>query len=487
MADRELAPGAGAVVERARPSKSLPADWLPLALLVGDALIVVVSVVGAYWYYVNLDPLRKAGGAALPFAPYVAALPVAVAIYLFSLAINHQYQSWRGRTLMDLVLGLYSGIGLAAVLILAAIALVNVGVEYSRLTITYAVLVSAVLMTTERYFLRQYETRLRRQGIGTEKVLLVGTGPGSEMLVRRMAMFPQYGYQVRGVLDDNRVTGSQFAGVPVVGRVDDLPSKARELGADQIFIAMADHDRGRVVHLIKQCEDQRLEFKVIPDLLDIISTRTEVNSLDGLPLVGVRRSRLTGMNSVVKRAIDVVISGIALIVLAIPLLLIALLIKITSPSGPIFFNQERIGMGRKPFVVHKFRTMIPDAEATGPKVAVPGDPRTTPFGRFMRKVSIDELPQLWNVLKGDMSLVGPRPQPTFFDERYSAEVPRYLERQQVRPGLTGWAEVNDLRGAAPIVDRTIYDVYYIENWSLVLDVKIVVLTALRLFFQRHAY
>jgi Undecaprenyl-phosphate glucose phosphotransferase len=488
MADSELAPAAGATAERLRLSKSLPADWLPLALLVGDALIVAISIVGAYWYYVNLDPLRKAAGAALPFAPYLVAIPVAIAIYLFSLAINHQYQSWRGRTLMDLVLGLYSGIGLAAVLILAAIALVNVGVEYSRLTITYAVLITAVLMTTERYFLRQYETRLRRHGIGTEKVLLVGTGPGSEMLVRRMAMFPQYGYQVRGVLDDNRVTGSLFAGVPVVGRVDDLPSKARELGVDQIFIAMADHDRGRVVHLIKQCEDQRLEFKVIPDLLDIISTRTEVNSLDGLPLVGVRHSRLTGANSVLKRAIDVIIGAIALIVLALPMLLIALIIKITSPKGPMLFNQERIGMGRRPFVVHKFRTMIPDAEAaTGPKVAVPGDPRTTPFGRFMRKLSIDELPQLWNVLVGDMSLVGPRPQPTFFDEQYSAEVPRYLERQQVRPGLTGWAEVNDLRGAAPIVDRTIYDVYYIENWSLVLDVKIVILTALRLFFQRHAY
>src|ERR1700694_3733756 len=152
MADSKLAPAAR--VERLRRSKSLPADWLPLALLIGDALIVAVSIVGAYWYYINLDPLRKAAGAALPFGPYLVAIPVAIAIYLFSLTINHQYQSWRGRTLMDLVLGLYSGIGLAAVLILAAIALVNVGVEYSRLTITYAVLITAVLMTTERYFLR---------------------------------------------------------------------------------------------------------------------------------------------------------------------------------------------------------------------------------------------------------------------------------------------------------------------------------------------
>lgn len=474
----------------AQPARrvGLGPDWLPLALLAGDALIVAASVLLSYWYYVNVDPLRRAAGAALPFGPYIPATFGTIVIFLFSLTINHQYQSWRGRTLVDLLLGLYSGVGLAAVLILAAISIGDLGVHYSRLTITYAVLLAAVVMTAERYFLRQYETSLRRQGIGTEKVLLAGTGPGSEILVRRMAMFPQYGFQVCGVLDDKLEVGSQFAGAPVVGRLDDLPAKARELAADQVFIALPDEDRGRVVHLIKQAEDQQLEFKVIPDLLEIMSTRTEVNSLDGLPLIGVRRSRLRGAAAAVKRGIDLVVSAIGLVILAIPLLVVAALIKITSPGGPVLFTQERIGMNRKPFVVYKFRTMIPNAEAeTGPKVALPGDPRTTAFGRFMRKVSIDELPQLWNVLRGDMSLVGPRPQPTFFDERYSLEVPRYLERQQVRPGLTGWAEVNDLRGAAPIVDRTIYDVYYIENWSLVLDLKIIMLTVLRLFFQRHAY
>jgi exopolysaccharide biosynthesis polyprenyl glycosylphosphotransferase len=475
-------------VEGSQRLAVLPADWLPLALLLGDALIVIVSIVGAYWYYVNLDPLRRAGGAALSFRPYVPAVPVVVVITLVALAMNRQYRSWRGRTLMDLLLGLYSGIGLAALLALAAISLGNLGADYSRLTITYAVILVAVLMTAERYLLRQYETHLRRRGIGTERVLLVGTGPGSEMLLRRMAMFPQYGFQVCGVLDDGEPTGSTFAGAPVVGAIDDLPAKARELKVDQVFIAMARGDRSRLIRLIKQCEDQQLEFKVIPDLLDVMSTRTEVNAIDGLPLLGIRHSRLTGANAALKRAIDIAASFVALVVLAIPLLIVALIIKVTSPHGPAFFKQERIGLHRRPFLVFKFRTMIPDAEAlSGPTVALPGDPRTTPVGRFMRKLSIDELPQFWNVLKGDMSLVGPRPQPTFFDERYSAQVPRYLERQQVRPGLTGWAEVNDLRGAAPIEDRTIYDVYYIENWALVLDIKIMMLTGLRLFFQRHAY
>jgi exopolysaccharide biosynthesis polyprenyl glycosylphosphotransferase len=496
MARRE---DAGSAADQEQPSEfpmavksssrlaRLGPDWLPLALLAGDAIIVVVSIVGAYLFHHTIDPIHTEGRL-LPFGPYVPAIPIVVVLYLFSLTINHQYQSWRGRSLSDLLLGLYSGIGLAAVLILAAISLGNVGAHYSRLVITYTVLLTVVLMTIERYWLRQYETRLRRKGIGTEEVLIVGTGTGSEVLVQRMGMFPQYGYHVCGVLDDRLQPGSTFAGVQVVGRIDELPRKARELGADQVFIATAEEDRGRLLTLIKLCEDQQLEFKVVPSMLDIISTRAEVNAIDGLPLVGIRRSRLRGSNAALKRAIDIAASAIALVILAIPLLIVAGIVKLTSPRGPVLFKQERIGMNGKPFTVIKFRTMIPDAEAqTGPKVAQPGDPRATPVGRVMRKLSIDELPQFWNVLRGDMSLVGPRPQPTFFDERYGAEVPRYLERQRVRPGLTGWAEVNDLRGAAPIVDRTIYDVYYIENWSLSLDLKIMMLTALRMFFQRHAY
>jgi exopolysaccharide biosynthesis polyprenyl glycosylphosphotransferase len=308
------------------------------------------------------------------------------------------------------------------------------------------------------------------------------------MLIQRMNMFPQYGFQVIGVADDDRAPGSTFAGAPVVGKIDELHSLAQDLRVDQVFLALASGNRTELMKLIKLCEDQNLEFKIVPDLLDVMSTRVDVNAIDGVPLVGIRRNRLRGVNAAIKRAIDVAVSAVLLVVLSPILLVIAVLIKVTSPRGPVIFRQERIGMYRRPFMVMKFRTMIPDAEAaTGPMVAKPGDPRTTTLGRILRRISLDELPQLYNILRGDMSLVGPRPQPTFFDERYSVDVPRYLERQQVRPGLTGWAEVNDLRGAAPIGDRTLYDVYYIESWSLALDVKILLLTGIRIFFQRHAY
>jgi len=458
----------------------LPPDWLPLALVVGDALIAAISVPIAYWIRYGR------GGQVLPFGPYLLAIPVVVVLYLVAMSINRQYTSWRGLALVDQLLSLYAGIGLAALLMLAAIELGNLGQRYSRLTLIPVVLLTAVLMTGERYLLRQYETRLRRRGIGTERVLMVGTGAGSELLIRRMNMFPQYGFHVIGVATDDSPDGD-FVGVPVVGRVDEVPELVRHLRVDQVFLALPAAQRQRLLHLVKLCEDERLEFKIVPDLLEVMSTRVAANAIDGLPLVGIRRSRLNGGAAIAKRSIDILVSGFLLVLLSPLLLVIGILIELTMP-GPLLFRQERIGRNRRPFVIYKFRSMIPDAEATtGPVVARPGDSRVTRLGRLLRRLSLDELPQLYNVLRGDMSLVGPRPQPTFFDERYSGEVPRYLERQQARPGLTGWAEVNDLRGAAPIADRTMYDVYYIENWSLALDLKIVLLTAMRFLSQRHAY
>ena len=459
----------------------LPPDWLPLALILGDALIVGASVVISYWIY------TRARGQALPLGPYLAAIPVAVGFYLFAMAANGQYRSWRGRTLVDLLLALYSGIGLAGLLMLAAIALLNLGQEFSRITFVYSIVLAALAMTGERYLLRQYETRLRRQGIGTERVLMVGTGPGSEVLMQRMNMFPQYGYQVCGVVTDDLAVGDAFAGVPVLGKTGELPKLVRNLSVNQVFLALPGQDREKLLHLVKICENERLEFKIVPDMLDVMSSRVELDAIDGLPLIGIRRNLLRGWRAALKRATDIAISGIGLLIVSPVLLVVAILIKVTMP-GPALFRQERIGLNGKPFMIFKFRSMVVDAEAaTGPVVARPGDSRVTGLGRLLRRLSIDELPQLYNILRGDMSLVGPRPQPTFFDQRYRGEVPRYLERQQVRPGLTGWAEVNDLRGAAPIDDRTMYDVYYIENWSLGLDLKIVLLTALRAFTQRHAY
>ena len=474
----------------ARPAARsvLSPDWLPVALLIGDSIIAGVSVLAAYWYRYNLDRINRINGQELAFGPYLAAVPVVIAIFAISLAVNRQYRSWRGRTLVDQLLSLYSGIALAAVLMLAAISITNTGLEYSRLTLVYSLVLSAILMTLERYVLREYETRLRRQGIGTEHVLMVGTGTGSQLLIQRMTMFPQYGFHVAAVLDDSLEAGSTYAGAQVVGPTKDLRHWVSQLNVDQVFLAVANATSEQLVHLINTCDDLRVEFKLVPDLLEVMSSRAAADAIDGLPLIGVRHSRLRGAAAVLKRAIDIVASAVVLVILSPLMLVIALLIKLTSPKGSVFFRQPRVGLHDKRFTVYKFRSMIPDAEAqTGPVVAAPDDDRVTPLGRLLRRLSLDELPQLFNILKGDMSLVGPRPMPIFLVERFTEEIPRYLERHQVRPGLTGWAQVNDLRGGEAFGDRAMYDIYYVENWSLALDLKILILTGARVFFQRRAY
>ena len=462
-------------------------NWLPLALILGDALIVGVSVILAYEYRYHLDRIPQVVKEPLAFGPYVVAIPVVVAMFLFALTVNQQYRSWRGRTLVDQLFAMGSGVALAGMLILAGMSLYR-GFEYSRLTFVYTVVIAGLFMTLERYLLRQYETRLRRRGIGTERVLMVGTGTGSRLLIQRMAMFPQYGYQVSGVLDDRLEVGSSFAGAPVVGRIGDLRGMIPQMGVDQVFLAVPGASNDELLHLVKACDDLQAEFKLVPDLLEVMSTRAAVDAIDGLPLIGIRRSRLRGPAAVLKRAIDLIVGTIGLVIASPLMLAIAILIKLTSPAGPVLFRQPRVGLHDKRFTVYKFRSMIPDAEAqTGPVVASPNDDRATPVGRVLRRLSLDELPQLFNILKGDMSLVGPRPMPIFLVERFTEEIPRYLERHQVRPGLTGWAQVNDLRGGEAFADRAMYDIYYVENWSLALDLKILILTGARVFFQRRAY
>jgi len=239
-------------------------DWLPRVLVVGDALIAGASVLLAYWYRHNLDFINPAARDLL-FVPYLAAIPVAMAIYGFALFVSRQYRSWRGRTLVDQLLGLYGGLGLAVILVLAMISLTQTGALYSRLTITYSLVICAVAMSVERFVLREYETRLRRRGVGTERVLMVGTGSTGELLIRRMNMFPQYGYLCCGVADDQREIGSQFAGVSVVGRLDDLPPAGGDAEHRQGLPRGAERQARAARAADELCEDQRIDFRLVPD------------------------------------------------------------------------------------------------------------------------------------------------------------------------------------------------------------------------------
>ena len=462
-------------------------NWLPRALIFGDAVVVAISLLAAYWYRFHGQKLTASAAEPPDLRAYVLVIPVLVMLYAVALGLNRQYSSWRGRSLVDQLFSMYSGIALAGMLILAAMSVSHIGFQYSRLALAYFLIISAVVMTLERYVLRQYETSLRRKGIGTERVILIGTGMASQMLIRRMTMFPQYGFHVEGVVDSALDVGSEFAGATVLGEIPKLPELIRRLEVHQVFLAIPNASDDELLHLIKLCENEKVEFKLVPDLLALMSSPSADVSIDGLPLIGIRRNQVRGGAAVLKRSIDLAVSSIGLLITLPVMAIVALAIRISS-RGPVLFRQERVGIAGRHFMLYKFRSMIDDAEAiTGPVVAQPGDDRCTPVGRVLRRFSLDELPQLFNVLRGDMSLVGPRPMRPFLVDRYGEQLPRYVERHQVRPGLTGWAEVNDLRGAADIAERALYDLYYVENWSVALDLKIIVLTALRMFFQRHAY
>ncbi|HET9849712.1 MAG TPA: undecaprenyl-phosphate glucose phosphotransferase [Candidatus Dormibacteraeota bacterium] len=460
--------------------------WLPGARALIDAAAMLAGVIIAYNYRFHIDRIPIPGSEPPAFGYYLAAAPIVTVIFIVTFAASGVYRIRRGRPLLDELFSIIGAAALAGVVTLALMSIYR-GFSYSRLVLLYAVIVALVLITLGRILLRQILTVQQRRGIGTDRVLVVGTGAGSELLLHRMTMFPEFGYTVVGVLDDRLDPGAPFAGSRVVGRIGELPVQVRAHNVDQVFLALPGASHDELLHLIKTCDDLQVDFRMLPDVFEIITTRVSADMVDGIPLVGVRRSQVEGLGLVTKRAFDLIVGLLLILVLSPIWLLLGLAIRLSGP-GPVFYRQERVGQGGRIFTLIKFRSMIPDAEAdTGPIFASPDDERRTVLGRFMRRFSLDELPQLINIIRGDMSLVGPRPERPYFVERFGAEIPRYLERHQVRPGVTGWAQVNDLRGSTSIADRTIYDIYYIENWSLSFDIKILLLTIGRVFLHSHAY
>jgi len=326
---------------------------------------------------------------------------------------------------------------------------------------------------------------LWRRGIGCDRVLVVGTGDVARLLLEKVQHAPHLGYQALGLVAD----GSQDVpeGVPVLGTTEQLPELVERYEVDEVLIGLPEAPRERILDIISKCDRSRIGIKVYPDVFQIIASELSIGDLNGLPMLNVRDVALRGWRLALKRAFDLVVGSAALVFFSPLMLLIALLIKLESP-GPALYVQERMGLDAKPFPMIKFRTMRVDAEKeTGPVWAKPNDPRCTRIGAILRRYSLDELPQLINVVLGDMSLVGPRPERPVFVEQFRQSIPRYMDRHREKAGMTGWAQVNGLRGDTSIVERTKYDLWYVENWSLLLDIKILIRTLFRIFRDPNAY
>ena len=345
-----------------------------------------------------------------------------------------------------------------------------------------------ILLEAERISIRIFLRSLRTNGYNQKHVLLIGYSRAAEGFIDRVSVNPEWGYHVQGILDDHRPAGFAYKKVQVLGPTNHLEDFLASNTLDEIAITLSIKEYSNLEQIVAACEKSGVHTKFIPDYNNIIPTIPYMEDLQGLPVIHIRHVPLTGVfNATMKRIVDLAGALFGLIVFSPLMLVTALLIKITSP-GPVLFSQERIGLHNRPFKMYKFRSMeVQDPGRERSQWTTPHDPRVTPVGRFIRKTSIDEMPQFFNVLIGDMSLVGPRPDRPLFVEKFKEEIPRYMIKHQVRPGLTGWAQVNGYRGDTSITKRIEHDLYYIENWSLGFDFKIMFLTVFKGFINKNAY
>jgi exopolysaccharide biosynthesis polyprenyl glycosylphosphotransferase len=424
-----------------------------------------------------------------PLSGYVGVLTIFLASGLSVLFFFRLYHLVRATSRVDEFYAIFGAVSVGTLLMvaIASLTLKNSVFEVNlpRAMIAYVWAGSVVLVTLGRWVLQRLRALLHSQGLGQDNVLIIGTGEVAQLVIQKIQSSPFLGYRILGLVN-GPTESPTIAGLPLLGPPADLPRLIDELAVDEVIIATPETDDEEMVHLIGLCQRERVSIKVFPDVFELMAAGVTIDDLGGLPLLNVRDVALRGWKLTFKRAMDIAGSAVWLVFWSPFMLLLAILIKLDSP-GPVFFVQERMGLDSKPFLMFKFRSMRMDAEARGPGWTVKGDPRVTPLGRFIRKYSLDEWPNFINVLLGDMSLVGPRPEQPAFVEQFRQMIPRYMERHREKAGITGWAQVNGLRGDTSIIERTKYDLWYIENWSVWLDIKILIRTAARMFFDRSAY
>lgn len=345
-----------------------------------------------------------------------------------------------------------------------------------------------VLTILERNVIRYILRLMRAKGYNQKHILLIGYSRAAESYIDRVLANPEWGYNIRGILDDNMERGFEYKGIKVIGTIENLELILEMNVLDEIAITLSIKEYERLERIVNDCERSGVHTKFIPDYNHVIPTVPHIEDLQGLPIINIRYVPLTLLHRALsKRIVDIIGSLVGIILFSPIMLIVAVLIKL-SDKGPIIFAQERVGLHNKAFKMYKFRSMAvepPQKEAK--KWTTKNDPRVTAIGRFIRKTSLDELPQFFNIFMGDMSLVGPRPERPFYVEKFRDEIPHYMIKHQVRPGLTGWAQVNGYRGDTSIEKRIDHDLYYIENWSMGFDFKILFLTVFKGFINKNAY
>jgi exopolysaccharide biosynthesis polyprenyl glycosylphosphotransferase len=459
-----------------------------ILLVLDDLLMVAGAFYLAYWLRLLIavpPPVNIA-----PFGAYVGMMIIQIVTMLLLYFFSRLYDVKRSMPRLDEFYRICAATSIGTVATIAFTTFLfknsTLELDFPRAMVIYAWLLTVVLVTAGRTLLMMVRNWIRTRGMWADRLLIVGTGDVGRMILQKVRQMPRLGYEVVGFVDGEDSEGEQIMGVPVLGGVDDIPALIKEHEIEEVIIGRPELGHQEVLAIISRCERGQVGIKIFPDLFQIIATELSIGDLGGLPLLTVRDVALRGWKLTLKRAVDLVGSAAGLVLFSPFLMLMAVIIKLDSP-GPVLYAQERMGLDANPFWCLKFRSMRTDAEAYGPGWTTEDDPRVTRLGRLIRRLSIDELPQLINVFLGDMSLVGPRPERPIYVERFRRSIPRYMDRHREKAGMTGWAQVNGLRGDTSIAERTKYDLWYIENWSLWLDFKIILRTFGSLFGDRHAY
>ena len=453
-----------------------------------DAVVICIAYVLA-WIYKFLILKDQRG---LTLAQYCVALIGIIPLYLMLYLACNLYTSKRvqGRRLEGGNIVKANTIGI--LIVMAAFFPLRDVIEpikyYSRWMLAYFYVINIVLEIIARNLIRWCLRKIRRKGFNLRHLIFVGYSGAAEAFIDRILANPQWGYKISGILDDNKEPGYTYKGIAVLGSTDELEKILENNRLDEIALTLALREYYKLKRIVAICEKSGVHTKFVPDYNDIIPTRPYTEDLLGLPVVNIRHVPLTNsFNMICKRAMDIVGAIVAIIIFSPVMLVTAVLVKTTS-KGPLIYKQERVGLHNQTFQMYKFRSMeVQSAKSEKRAWTVRDDPRVTKVGRVIRKTSIDELPQLFNILKADMSLFVPRAELTFLVENFREEIPRYMVKHQVRPGLTGWAQVNGYRGDTSIKKRIEYDLYYIENWTMGLDIKILFLTFFKGFVNKNAY
>lgn len=401
--------------------------------------------------------------------------------------VNKMYRTKRGMPTIDVVLSIISSITLSATLFLVITFFLRpvregVVVSYSRAMFVAFWVLNILLILIFRLSTRSATRYFRKRGYNQRHILIVGAGELGQVFAEKVRANPEMGLRIVGYVDDSQEKqGNVIDGISVLGTLDDVPDIIRREGIEQVYAALPMAAHRRIFHLLSQIQNECVDIRIIPDILQYITLRAGFINMDGIPVINLTETPLSGANVLIKRCFDLVVATVSLIVFSPLMLFTAIFVKLSSP-GPVLYRQTRLGLDLKTFDIFKFRSMyINEPGEVGTGWTRRNDPRITPFGRFLRRWNIDELPQLINVIRGDMSLVGPRPeQPAFVDE-FREKYPRYMIRHKVKSGITGWAQVHGYRGDTSIKKRLEYDMQYIENWSLSLDIKILVMTAVQTY------